>query len=75
MFQCPHDCFSETDATEDTIEEMDEEDMDSISKLVKQGLDVGSDFFTDRYFWDQLSCKLLSYTDWQCYNLLSYTDW
>ena len=43
LFQCPHDCFTETDVTEDTIEEMDEDDLDSLNKLVRQGLDIGTD--------------------------------
>ena len=43
LFQCPHDCFVETDVTEDTIEEIDEEDLDSLNKLVRQGLNVGTD--------------------------------
>jgi len=47
LFQCPHDCFTETDVTEDTIEEIDEEDMDSLNKLVRQGLDTGTDCLTD----------------------------
>ena len=56
MFQCPHDCFLEKDTIEeidegsgDTIEEMDEdEDIESIKKLVNRGLDIGTDSFTDR---------------------------
>ena len=43
LFQCPHDCFTETDVTEDTIEEMDEDDLDSLNRLVRLGLDVGTD--------------------------------
>ena len=43
LFQCPHDCFTDTDVTEDTIEEMDEDDLDSLNKLVRQGLNIGTD--------------------------------
>ena len=55
MFQCPHDCFVEKDLPEidegsgDTIEEMDEEeDAESIRRLVNRGLDTGTDWTTDR---------------------------
>ena len=55
MFQCPHDCFVEKDLPEieegsgDTIEEMDEEeDAESIRRLVNRGLDLGTDWTTDR---------------------------
>ena len=50
MFQCPHDCFVERDEVSgDTIEEMDEEeDAESIRRLVNRGLDLGTDWTTDR---------------------------
>jgi len=47
LFHCPHDCFSETDVTEDTIEEMDEEDLDSLNRLVRQGLDIETELSSD----------------------------
>ena len=50
MFQCPHDCFLDSEASGDTIEEMDEDDdVESIQQLVKNDLDVGTDNMTDRY--------------------------
>ena len=50
MFQCPHDCFLDSEGSGDTIEEMDEdEDVESIQQLVKNDLDVGTDNMTDRY--------------------------
>merc|ERR1719317_481088 len=48
LFHCNHACFSETDVTEDTIEEMEEEDLDSLNKLVRQGLDVETDWSSSR---------------------------
>ena len=34
--------------TEDTIEEMDEDDLDSLNTLVRQGFDIGTDNFSYR---------------------------
>ena len=48
LFHCNHACFSETDVTEDTIEEMEEEDLDSLNKLVRQGLGVETDWSSSR---------------------------
>ena len=48
LFHCNHACFSETDVTEDTIEEMEEEDLDSLNKLVRQGIDVETDWSSSR---------------------------
>ena len=48
VFHCQHDCFAE-ELSGDTIEEMsEEEDIESIKKLVSEGLDVGTDGLTDR---------------------------
>jgi len=47
LFHCPHDCFSETDVTEETIEEMDEEDLDSLNRLVRQGLDIETELSSE----------------------------
>ena len=48
VFHCQHDCFAE-ELSGDTIEEMsEEEDIESIKKLVSDGIDVGTDGFTDR---------------------------
>merc|ERR1719479_30870 len=48
VFHCQHDCFAE-ELSGTTIEEMsEEEDIDSIQRLVSLGLDVGTDGFTDR---------------------------
>ena len=55
LFQCPHDCFTETDVTEDTIEEIDEDDLDSLNNLVRQGLDIGM----DRYSYRQVMFKII----------------
>jgi len=47
VFHCQHDCFAE-ELSGTTIEEMsEEEDIDSIQRLVSLGLDVGTDGFTD----------------------------
>ena len=48
LFHCSHDCFSETDVTEDTIEEIDEEDLDSLNKLVRRGLEIETDWSSNR---------------------------
>ena len=43
LCQCKHDCFTETDVTEDTIEEMNEDTLDSLNRLLRLGLDIGTD--------------------------------
>ena len=64
LFQCPHDCFTETDVTEDTIEEMDEDDLDSLNTLVRQGFDIGTDNFSYR----QVNLKITKCSQAQPYH-------